>query len=177
MNFLFYLSLSLVFILLETVLMPYFALFDQFYDILIPFVFYLGLYRPAREGIPFILLLGFALDSLSGGPFGIFLTTYFWLFVLTRWVVTFLHAGNKGLWLIAVAVGVLVENLIVIATIIWLGEAPELPPGWADRVTVQLLWALGTGPVLIVAISVLHSKWNRWTSRIAAALKKQESLI
>lgn len=175
MNFLFYMCLSLILVILKTTLMPYFSIFDQFYDMLIPFVFYLGLYRPAREGIPFILLLGFTLDSLSGGPFGIFLTTYFWMFVLTRWFVTFLHAGNKGLWLIVVAAGVLVENLIIIATILWLGEASELPPGWGDRVVTQLLWALSTGPVLIIAISIAHRKWSGWAGRIVAVVKEQES--
>ena len=128
MNFLFYAFLSLFLVILKTTLMTYFSMFDQFYDLLIPFVFFLGLYRPAREGIPFILLLGFVLDSLSGGPFGIFMTTYFWIFVLTRWLVTFMHAGNKGLWLIAVAVGVLIENIIIIATILWFGKASELLP-------------------------------------------------
>ena len=175
MNFLFYMCLSLILVILKTTLMPYFSVFDQFYDMLIPFVFYLGLYRPAREGIPFILLLGFTLDSLSGGPFGIFLTTYFWMFVLTRGVVTFLHAGNKGLWLIAVAAGVLIENLLIIATILWLGEASELPPGWSDRVVTQLLWAICTGPVLIIAISIAHRKWSVGVSRIAAAVKEQET--
>jgi cell shape-determining protein MreD len=175
MNILFYTGLSLILVILKTTLMPYFSMFDQFYDLLIPFVFYLGLYRPAREGIPFILLLGFTLDSLSGGPFGIFLTTYFWLFVLTRWFVTFLHAGNKGLWLIAVAAGVLIENLIIIATIFWLGEASALPPGWDDRVVTQLLWALCTGPVWIIVISMAHRKWSGWVGRIAAGLKEQET--
>jgi len=175
MNFLFYLGLSLFLVILKTTLMPYFSIFDQFYDILIPLVFFLGLYRPAREGIPFILLLGFMLDSLSGGPFGIFLTTYFWLFVLTRWVVTFMHAGNKGLWLLTVAAGVLVENLIIIATILWLGETSALPPQWGDRVVTQLLWALCTGPVLIIAISRAHRKWSEWANRIISVVKGQEA--
>lgn len=175
MNFLFYMGLSLILVILKTTLMPYFSMFDQFYDILIPFVFFLGLYRPVRESIPFILLLGFTLDSLSGGPFGIFMTTYFWLLVLTRWVVTFLHAGNKGLWLIAVAIGVLIENFIVIATILWLGETSDLPAGWGGRLVAQLLWALGTGPFLIIAISTLHSKWRGWVDRMTAALKEQET--
>jgi rod shape-determining protein MreD len=167
--------LSLIIVILKTTLMPYFSMFDQFYDMLIPFVFYLGLYRPAREGIPFILLLGFTMDSLSGGPFGIFLTTYFWMFVLTRWFITFLHAGNKGLWLVVVAAGVLIENLIIIATILWLGEASELPLGWGDRVITQLLWAISTGPVLIITISIAHLKWIGWAGRIVAVVKEQET--
>jgi len=174
MNIFFYTSLSLILVVLKTTLMSYFSIFDHFYDILIPFVFYLGLYRPAREGVPFILLLGFTLDSLSGGPFGIFLTIYFWLFVLTRWLVTFLHAGNKGLWLIAVAAGVLIENLMIIAAILLFGEASELPSGWGGRLVTQLLWALGTGPILIIAISRAHRKWSGWADRIVAGLKEQE---
>jgi len=175
MNFLFYIGLSLALVVLKTVLMPLLSIFDGFYDTLIPLVFYLGLYRPARESIPFILLLGFTMDSLSGGPFGIYLTTYFWLFVLTCWSVTFLHAGNKGLWLVAVAAGVFIENLIVLATMLWLGEASNLPPGGLSRAGTQLLWAVGTGPFLIVAISVAHRKWSGWMNRLATAFKEQES--
>jgi cell shape-determining protein MreD len=67
------------------------------YDLLIPFVIFLSICLPARECLPFILVLGFIVDNLSGSPFGLYLTFYFWLFVSMRWVIKYLRAGNKSL--------------------------------------------------------------------------------
>jgi hypothetical protein len=173
MTYFFYICLSLALIILQTTIMPYFSIFDRFYDILIPFVFYLGLYRPAHESIPVVLLLGFVLDSLSGGPFGIFLTTYFWLFIGIRWSIKFFHAGNKGLWLMAVVAGVLIENFIIIATIIWLGESSRLTRAVLSTVGTQLLWALCTGPVLVFVLAYMHKRWDKCLNEIMATWKEQ----
>lgn len=173
MNILFYLILSLLLIILETVVMPCFQMFGRFYDLLIPFVLYLGLYRPVREGLPFVLLLGFMVDCLSGGPSGLFLTIYFWLFILTRWIVTFLHAGNKWLWIISVAIGVLVEDLIIIATLNLLGDSTVAPAQSADRVVGQLLWALCTGPVFITGIGWAQRWWGERIFQLAFRIKEQ----
>lgn len=175
MNYFFYICLSLTLIITHTTIMPNFAVFEHFYDILIPFIFYLGLYRNPRESIPIILLLGLIMDSLSGGPFGVFSTTYFWLYVLTRCGITFLHAANKALWLVAVAAGVLIENLIIVGATAWLSETFKYPPGVLDRIGPQLLWALCTGPILVVLISIGHIKWQKWQKDIAAAVKEQDA--
>ncbi|MFC1815990.1 hypothetical protein ACFL0M_08615 [Thermodesulfobacteriota bacterium] len=173
MTYFFYICLSLTLIILQTTIMPYFSIFDRFYDILIPFIFYLGLYRPARESIPVILLLGYVLDNLSGGPFGIFLTTYFWFFIGIRWSIKFFHAGNKVLWLMAVVAGVLIENFIIIATITWLGEPSRLPRAVLSVVGTQLLWALCTGPVLVFVLAYMHRRWDNLLNEIMAAWKQQ----
>ena len=81
MNYLFNISACLFLVILQTTIIPYLPLLDKFYDLLIPFIVYLGLSRPVRESLPFVLFLGFIMDNLSGGPFGLYLTTYFWLFV------------------------------------------------------------------------------------------------
>ena len=44
--------------------MPYWPLMNSFYDLLIPFVIYLGIARPARESLPFIIFLGFIMDNI-----------------------------------------------------------------------------------------------------------------
>lgn len=160
-------------IILKTVVMPYFQLLGQFYDPLIPFVLYLGLYRPVREGIPFVLLLGFTVDSLSGGPSGLFLTIYFWLFILTRWIVTFLHAGNKWLWVTSVAVGVLIEDLMVVATLNLLGDSTAAPAQWGDHVAVQMVWALCTGPVVLIGIGRIQRWWSERSSQLTVRIKEQ----
>ena len=97
--------------------MPYFSVFDRFYDLLFPFIVFLSLFRPLRESIPVVLFFGIAMDTLSGGPFGLYLTTYLWLFVGVKWMTTFLDVSDSILLLFVVTSGVLLQNLIFIATI------------------------------------------------------------
>ena len=52
------------------------------------------------------------MDNLSGSPFGLFITVYFWIFVIVSWGTKFLHVGNRILILIVVAAGVLIENFV-----------------------------------------------------------------
>ena len=77
MSYFFNISVCLLLVILQTTIMPYLPPLDKFYDLLIPFIVYLSLSRPVRESLPFILFLGYIMDNLSGGPFGLYLTTYF----------------------------------------------------------------------------------------------------
>jgi ethanolamine transporter EutH len=51
MTILFYILVSLGLVLIKTTLIPAFSMFDKFYDLLIPIIIYLSLFRPLREGI------------------------------------------------------------------------------------------------------------------------------
>ena len=68
MTILFYILVSLSLVLIKTTLIPAFSMFDKFYDLLIPIIIYLSLFRPLREGIPIVLFFGIIMDSLCAGP-------------------------------------------------------------------------------------------------------------
>jgi len=95
MSYFFNISACLFLVILQTTVMPYLPLLEKFYDLLIPFIVYLGLSRPVRESLPFVLFLGFIMDNLSGGPFGLYLTTYFWLYVGVKGITMFIQVGNR----------------------------------------------------------------------------------
>ena len=48
MRYFFNISVCLCLVLLQTTVMPYLPLLDSFYDLLIPLIVFLGLYRPVR---------------------------------------------------------------------------------------------------------------------------------
>ncbi len=135
---------------------------NTFYDLLIPFVVYLALFRPRRESLAVVVLLGLITDSLSGAPFGMFTTAYFWLFMSLRWVTQYLHASNTLLMPVVVALGVFVENLFF--TIIIAGFVPVegFMPQAFQALGAQFLWALVTGPFFLLALSSTHRRWDRW---------------
>jgi cell shape-determining protein MreD len=140
--------------------MPYLSAFKQFYDLLLLIVLYLSLYRPVRESLPIVLLLGLVMDNLSGSSFGLFVTVYFWIFVIVSWGTKYLHVGSRILVLTVVAAGVLIENFLFLGSIVLLGKGSQLPKGVFDNVGVQAFWAIFTGPVFLILIRYLHKRFE-----------------
>ena len=153
MSYFFNISVCLFLVILQTTVMPYLPLMDSFYDLLIPFVVFLGLSRPVRESLPFVFFLGFIMDNLSGSPFGLYLTAYFWLFIGVKGITKLLQVRNR-LFIVTliVAAGVLIENLIFLGTLTILGPDQQLSGNAARTVTIQVLWAIWTGPIFFVVL-------------------------
>ena len=166
MTYCFYMCVFVFFVILQTVIMPYFPLFDSFYDLLVPFVIYLGLFRSVRESVPVIIVMGFVMDNLSGGPLGLYLTAYLWLFAGVRWIVYVLHVGDKVLLPFVVAAGVLLENVIFMGVIGMFEPGARFASTAFTTVMVQALWAAGTGPIFLILINGLHQGLNQWSIRV-----------
>jgi rod shape-determining protein MreD len=150
MIYCFYVAACLCLVVLQTTILSNLPLLNKIYDLLIPFVIYLGLFRPIREGLIFALFLGFIMDNLSGSPFGLYLTTYCWLFIGVKWTTTIVHVTNRLLLSLVVAAGVLLENFIFLAAFAILSPQAQLPAGAGSTVAIQTLWALGTGTIFLV---------------------------
>jgi len=159
MSYFFNISVCLFLVILQTTVMPYLPVLDSFYDLLIPFVVFLGLSRPVRESLPFVFFLGFIMDNLSGSPFGLYLTAYFWLFICVKGITKLLQVRNR-LFIITliVAAGVLIENLIFLWTLTILGPDQQLAGNAAKTVTIQILWAIWTGPIFFVALKDVQKR-------------------
>ena len=166
MTYCFHVGICLCLVLFQTTVMPYFHLFDRFYDLLSPFVIYLSLFRSLRQSIPVILFFGFLMDSLSGGPFGLYLTTYIWLFIGVKWIITFLHLGDSLLLPFVVAAGVLLQNCIFIGTIAMFEPGTQFLSASISMVTVQVLWAIFTGPIFLMFFNYSYGRWNKWLKKV-----------
>ena len=169
MSYFFNISASLFLVILQTTVMPYLPLLDSFYDLLIPFIVFLGISRPVRESLPFVFFLGFIMDNLSGSPFGLYITAYFWFFVAVKGVTRLLQVGNR-LFIITliVAAGVLIENLIFLGTLTILGPDQQMAGNTAKTVTVQVLWAIWTGPIFLVIFRDLQNRLDAGFNAIYA---------
>ncbi len=166
MAYFFHFVICFFLIIFQTTVMPFFPVFDRFYDLLFPFVVFLSLFRPLRESIPVVVFFGFVMDTLSGGPFGLYLTTYLWLFAGVKWMTTFLDVNDSVLLLFVVTSGVLIQNLIFIAAIsIYSPLALSLSQA-VNTLAVQLLWATFTGPILLLFFNYFHNKWDKWVKQL-----------
>ncbi len=165
MTYCYYIVVSLALVVIQTTLIPYFPLFDKSYDLLVLFVVYLGLFCPVREGFPVVIVLGFVMDSLSGGLLGLYITIYFWLFVGVIWIITFLHIRSSLLLPIVIASVVLIENFLLIAALILLVPDSRFPEAVFNTVTIQVLLAVCTGPFLILILKATHKGWQDWLGK------------
>ena len=150
MIFCFYAVVIICLVITQTVIMAALPFFDSCYDILIPFIIYLGLFRSLREGLPVVLLSGFLLDGLSGAAFGLYTTTYIWLYICCRWIIGFFHAENIFILIFAVVSGVILQNLIFLGIFLILEPGGHMHNYILSSFHVQLIGAFITGPFLLL---------------------------
>ena len=120
------------------------------YDLLAPFVVYLGVYHLPRGAIPVLVLAGLAMDGISGGVFGVHLSAYLWVYVGVRWATQFLHVGNVILLPLLVTAGVAFESLVVAFSAVVLASAAWPGESIVPVVSGQVLWGAVTGPFLML---------------------------
>lgn len=170
MTIVFYILVSLCLVLIKTTLIPGMPLFDKFYDLLLPIIIYLSFFRSKVEGVPIVLFFGVIMDSLCGGPMGLFLIIYIWLYVGMRWLAQFLHTGSVLLLALAVAIGVVFEISILLGYMALLAPRASIPVDAGETVVLQIMWALVTGPMIMMIIAWFQKQLDFWRSRIFADL-------
>ena len=162
MSYLLYIILCLVLILIQTTLIHTLPLFNGFYDILAVIVIFLGLYRNWRESIPVILFIGFTMDNLYNGPFGLYLTVYLWLYACIRWCSVYFNVRSILFLAQIVPAGVLFENIIFLGSFAMFNADSFQYSDIYGVVAEQMIWAMITGPAILIFLNFLHSIWNRW---------------
>lgn len=166
MTILFYILVSLCIVVIKTTLIPGIPFLDKFYDLLIPIIIYLGLFRRLREGIPIVLFFGLIMDSLCGGPMGLYFTTYIWIYVSVRWLGQFFVAGNLLLFAAVVVGGVAFEILVLVGYMLLLAPAAIIPVDLVKTVFLQLVWAFATAPLIMLIISWAQKQVDVWRDRL-----------
>jgi hypothetical protein len=157
-SYLFYLLVGIFVILLQTTLLPELPFSGSFYDLLTPVVIHISVYRPLREGVPLVLLLAFGMDGLSGGPPGLYISLYTWLYLAMRYLRQFLHVGNLILLSLVAVAGVGLESLAFFGLI---GLGSPIGDIWlvaVHTIVNQLAFAVFTAPLILV---LLHAGQGR----------------
>ncbi|KJS33572.1 MAG: hypothetical protein VR64_02145 [Desulfatitalea sp. BRH_c12] len=170
MTVLFYILTSLCLVIIKTTLIPQLPMFEKFYDLLIPIIIYLSFFRRKREGIPVVLFLGFMMDSLCGGPMGLYILIYAWLYIGMHAVSQFLHTGSVVMLTVAVAFGVVFEISILLGYMAFIAPRASIPVDAGKTILLQIMWALITGPFILIIIAWAQKHLDSWRTRIFADL-------
>jgi hypothetical protein len=156
MNYCVYILCGLGMVIAQTTLIPHLAFASHFFDLMLPLVIYLAVFRPLPEALPVVLFLGVLMDNVSGGSFGLYLTSYAWVFIGTRAAAKVVHAERPILIVLTLISAVAAQNALFLATLGVAGQG-DLPAGWVLRVvTEQIGWVLLIGPFLAWGMRKAH---------------------
>jgi len=156
MNYFVYIASGLFLVICQTTLMPRLAMVGHFFDLLLPLVIYLAAFRPLHEALPFTLFLGVLMDNLSGGPFGLYLTSYVWLFIGARLAATVVRAENPVMLVLILIAAVAAQNGLFLA-VLGASDQGDFSGGFALQVvTEQIGWVLLIGPFLALGMRIAH---------------------
>jgi rod shape-determining protein MreD len=158
MRYSIYFLIGILLISLQTTVAPVFSPLIFLYDLVVPLVVFLVLFRPGVEGLIVIIGVGCGMDMLSGAPPGVYLLSYLWIFLLFKNSRDYLQLSDSALFQAAVFLGVLIELLIFGAFYALSTPSFRLSPYAAWIVFTQMFSAIITGPFVFI---VFDGGFNR----------------
>lgn len=126
-----------------------------FYDLLIPFVVFLRLNLPDKNGILVVLILGLIMDLLSGGIFGLYISIYFWIFLWVKSVSKYFDVCDTIFQSVLIGACVFGQHLVFCISV----AAPsKLLAAQTGSVLLQTIFAALTGPGILMLLGRLQSR-------------------
>lgn len=151
-----YIVLGMAVVVLRTTLLglPFFH--NAVYDLLIPVVVFVRLRLPVKEGVFIVLFMGYVMDLVSGGQFGLYMTTYLWVFIGVKLISNYFTVQENFSLSVLLVVCVLFENLLFLVFSLGVGDGAFL----AARMVGPLLWQVAlaalTGPFILGILANVH---------------------
>ena len=153
-----YIVLGMAVVVLRTTLLglPFFH--NAVYDLLIPIVVFVRLRLPVKQGVFIVLFMGYVMDLVSGGQFGLYMTTYLWVFIGVKLISNYFTVQENFSLSVLLVVCVLFENLLFLVFSLGVGDGAFL----AARMVGPLLWQVAlaalTGPFILGILANVHSR-------------------
>lgn len=148
-----YTLVSTLLILIQTALLPQIPMRPPF-DLLVVQVVFTALSLPGLKGGAVILMTGLLVDGLSGSPFGLYITSYFWLFLSLQIATQVLHVYSLVLIYLAILAGILFENLVALLALGVSGANASTLVWAVEQGGMQFLWGTVLGPIVYALLDV-----------------------
>jgi rod shape-determining protein MreD len=153
-----YILLGMALVVLRTTILglPFFH--DAIYDLLIPVVVSVRLHLPVKRGLFVVLFIGYMMDLASGGQFGLYMTTYLWVFIGVKLISNYVSIQETLSLSAVLVICVLFENLLLLTfspgssgSFFAVGHMVK-PLFW------QVLFAAITGPFFLSMFAKVHER-------------------
>jgi cell shape-determining protein MreD len=158
MRYLLFPAAIIFFIVAQTSVLQYTPVFFQLYDLLVPFVVYLSLYHSFGACIPVIIAGGMAMDMLSGAPMGIYMASYFLIYLLFRLVPRWVTISDHSLFFLLSVAGVAIENIVFVSAVWMISNISFMTVHALKIILLQLFWVIITAPFLWMLFRFLFAE-------------------
>ncbi len=166
MKFLFYIMLLIVLVIIQTAILPNFSFFSQSFDLLLVNIIYMSIAFSHPGLLLIVVLQGCIMDSISGTPFGLYMSVYLWVCISIQILKRFVHSGNVIFIPVISAISVFVENsFLLLFFFIRYGKNSFYPQDIMLMIK-QMTWAFFIAPLMILIIHILQKKWNRFVDKL-----------
>jgi hypothetical protein len=160
MKWSFFIVITLCFIVLQTVILPCFSWFSHSFDLIIILVVFLSLNFSHYGVVAAIAGIGGIMDSLSGGPFFLYIFSYIWIFLIVQ-LVRQLVFQTSTLFVVAISlVSILIEQGLTFFSVF-------IQPGrtvvWQIDIIPMIhraVWGSVMIPLGLWGVSVLYGNWQ-----------------
>lgn len=161
MTFPFLILLSLFLIVLQTTVLPEIAIIHNTFDLVIINVLYVSLLFSHPWVLGIVAVVGCIMDSLSGSPFGLFISSYIWMYILVQ-LMKPVFFSRSLFFLPAVTIfSVLIEyGFLILSVFISSGSKGVLSLNFSLMIQ-QLLWAVVLIPLAVKLVFVAGRYWDR----------------
>lgn len=148
-----YLLVGISAIVAQTTILMLPLFHNVFFDLIIPLVVFLVLGFPIRRGVSVAVGLGLLMDLLSGGVFGLYTTTYFWICLSIQGLSKYFDVHDKRFQALLIGGCVLGQHLIFF----WFGfKGVEPPASRALPAAMQTIFAAIAGPGIVALLERLR---------------------
>ena len=168
----FFILVTLFLTIIQTAAFPDFFLSNHTFDLLIIIIIYLGLIFKHPAIIFVVILIGFVADSFSGVYFGLYLTTYIWIYVIVQGLKLFVFSKNLTFYIVIALIAVTVESLfLMISVFINQGETGVASLNYY-LIVKQMFLACIFIPISLEVLTFIHNKYEIIIASIQRNIKR-----
>jgi len=161
MKALFLIILTFFLIIFQSTVFPYFSWFDQCFDLLIIDILFLSLIASRHSMIFAVIVVGCAMDSISGVPFYYHVFSYLWIYIMVN-IVRQLFFDQSFLFIIIISIiSVMIQHLLLLFSIFINMEQGFFLEFDFELLIKQTFWGFLFIPLSIWIINIFWLQWNQ----------------
>ena len=170
MKALFFISLTFLLTVLQTVILPSFPWFIYCFDLLIIEVLFLSLVSSHPSIIGAIIIIGCVMDSISGVPFFYHILSYLWIYIIVQIVKQLLFKRSVMFILVISIVAVSIQHILLLLSVFVTHGSHTLLEFNYGIIVRQMFWGFIFIPPGIWLVNIFWRNWilaarflqNRW---------------
>lgn len=173
MNIVFFIIVTTVLFILQTIVIPSFTWFSYCFDLMIIVVLYLSIISDRHTVLIPVILIGCVMDTSSGTPFFLHIFSYIWVYLLIQLVQQVLFRRSIIFVLIISVVSVLIQQLFLLLSVfVRHGNEAVLTFDYGILIA-QLILALIFIPPSVWVLNISRHNWRHLTEMIKKMLVRR----